>query len=396
MRLRFLLGLVAVLSAVGFLPSSSVSAQEKGKAVKEKKLTIGSEAPSLDIAHWVQDGNGKFSEVTKFESGKVYIVEFWATWCRPCISSMPHLVEIQHKYQDNGVQIISVSREPLETVEKFLERTVRGEKEKTYKELTSAYCLTTDPDGSVSKDYMRAAGQNGIPTAFIVGKDGHVEWIGHPARMDQPLKAIVEGNWDREKFATEFKKAEIVKGLSRKLRNLVNRNPKKAIEFIDAEMGKTENAEFKSFSDQMKLAKLHCMVLTNASPEETEQYLEKVSTFLGENPRNIYAVGSRLANAVRGKRNLVNKKAMSKIAEMVLGSADKASKSIQWLVYDAAVQLHYAAGNLDLAIKAQELGLKVPAPKNVKTKMEKFLKKIRSEQDGGSQNESKAETSDES
>jgi thiol-disulfide isomerase/thioredoxin len=167
-------------------------------------LTIGDKAPALDIEHWVSDRDGQFSGFTGFEKDKVYIVEFWATWCGPCISSMPHIVETQDEYADKGVQIISVSREKLETVEKFLKRKVRGEKEMTYAELTSAYCLTTDPDGSVSKDYMEAAGQGGIPTAFIVGKTGQIEWIGHPMQMDKPLEEIVADEWDRDAFAKEF------------------------------------------------------------------------------------------------------------------------------------------------------------------------------------------------
>lgn len=45
---------------------------------------------------------------------------------------------------------------------------------------------------------MRASGQRGIPTAFIVGKSGLVEWIGHPMSMDEPLAQIVDGSYDRE------------------------------------------------------------------------------------------------------------------------------------------------------------------------------------------------------
>lgn len=198
---RFLncrLGLATALAVTTLLFSSATT------NAQDDVLTIGSKAPKLDIEHWMSDRDGEFADFDGFEKDKVYIVEFWATWCGPCISAMPHIVETQDKYADKGVQVISVSREKLETVEKFLKRKVRGEKEKTYAELTSAYCLTTDPDASVSKDYMQAAGQGGIPTAFIVGKTGEIEWIGHPMSMDKALEQIVGDEWDRDKFAKAF------------------------------------------------------------------------------------------------------------------------------------------------------------------------------------------------
>ena len=176
------------------------------------ELTIGSKAPKLDIEHWVSNGNGKFKPIKDFEAGKVYVVEFWATWCGPCVMSMPHLAETQNKYADKGVQLISVSDEDLETVEGFLKRQVKGadkdDKENTYGKLTSVYCLTTDPDKSVNADYMEAAGQNGIPTCFIVGKTGQIEWIGHPMEMDGPLDKVVEGSWDRDVYLAAFKKEQ--------------------------------------------------------------------------------------------------------------------------------------------------------------------------------------------
>ena len=196
-------GLATALAVTTLLSSAATTnAQDDGV------LTIGSKAPKLDIEHWMSDREGEFADFDGFEKDKVYIVEFWATWCGPCLSAMPHIVEIQNEYADKGVQVISVSREDLKTVEKFLKQTVRGEDEKTYAELTSAYCLTTDPDASVSKDYMTAAGQGGIPTAFMVGKTGEIEWIGHPTypkgAMDKVLGQVLEDEWDREKFAETF------------------------------------------------------------------------------------------------------------------------------------------------------------------------------------------------
>ena len=191
--------------------SPSYAFQETSTDTKNSstsKLDIGSDAPSLDISEWVSNRDGKFKEVTDFKSGNVYVVEFWATWCPPCIAAMPHISELQNEYVDQGVQIISVSDESLEKVEKFLKKEVKGSDE-TYGELTANYCLTTDPDKSVKKSYMRAAGESGIPVAFIVGKEGKIEWIGHPNKIEKPLEQVVAGEWDRDAAkATRARKIE--------------------------------------------------------------------------------------------------------------------------------------------------------------------------------------------
>ncbi len=167
-----------------------------------KELTIGSDAPPLDIEHWLQDGEGFFKPVKEFEDNKVYVIEFWATWCGPCIQNMPHIAELQKQYRGQDVQIIGVSDETKEEVTEFLDQE-HPQLEKKMAEVTSAYSLTTDPDRSAHEDYMEASNQQGIPTAFIVGKDGKIEWIGHPAAMDPVLEKVVKDSWDREAFKEE-------------------------------------------------------------------------------------------------------------------------------------------------------------------------------------------------
>ncbi|MEL7338066.1 MAG: hypothetical protein AAFN70_17870, partial [Planctomycetota bacterium] len=166
--------------------------------------------------------------------------------------SMPHLAELQTQYADQGVQLVSISDEPLETVTEFLKRNVpasvlasakkKGDaasKNKssdaakpepiTFDQLTSAYCLTTDPDESCYKDYMRAANQNGIPTAFVVGKTGVVEWIGHPMQIDEPLEQIVSGTWDRAAAKEKFELEIRADAAFAKFRRMAGNNPEKAL-----------------------------------------------------------------------------------------------------------------------------------------------------------------------
>ena len=58
-------------------------------------LNIGDPAPALRVRGWV-----KGEPVERFEKGKVYVLEFWATWCRPCIAAMPHLSALAGEYKD--------------------------------------------------------------------------------------------------------------------------------------------------------------------------------------------------------------------------------------------------------------------------------------------------------
>ena len=180
---------------------------------------IGSKAPALNIENWVQDGNGKFKPVEEFEAGTVYVVEFWATWCGPCVMSMPHLAELQTKYRDQGVRIISITDESLDEVNDLLAQKNPQEDDKTFDEITAAYSLTSDPDRSAHMDYMESAGVNGIPSAFLVGKTGQIEWIGHPGNLDEPLEAVLNDDWDREQAKKMWDRQKAIEKMSMLARN---------------------------------------------------------------------------------------------------------------------------------------------------------------------------------
>ena len=108
---------------------------------------------------WIQG-----AEVTAFAPDKVYVVEFWATWCGPCIVMMPHMAEMQAEYRDKGVTFIGyTAKDPNNTAEKVSTFVSKRGPKLGY---TFAYGDTSDTYDA----YMKAAGQGGIPCSYVVDK----------------------------------------------------------------------------------------------------------------------------------------------------------------------------------------------------------------------------------
>jgi thiol-disulfide isomerase/thioredoxin len=164
---------------------------------KATKLAVGDPAPAMSIAKWI-----KGAPVTSFENGKVYVVEFWATWCGPCIASMPHLSALQKEFKDS-VTIIGVGSQDKNgnTLEK-------SQKMVADKGDVMGYTVAWDNERATSDAFMKAAGQGGIPCSFVVDKQGKLAYIGHPMFLDLVLEKVVEGKWDVKAGNAEVKSLE--------------------------------------------------------------------------------------------------------------------------------------------------------------------------------------------
>ena len=151
----------------------------------------GDPAPELKIAKWVKGEPVSLSA----DPRNIYLVEFWATYCPPCLVSIPHLTEIQKRFKDKNVTIIGISAEPLNVVTAFVKK--MGAK--------MDYHVAIDQDAETTTSYMGPEGAIPIPHAFIV-RENKVLWRGNPlGPVDRILDDVIAGKYDLAKAKAAFK-----------------------------------------------------------------------------------------------------------------------------------------------------------------------------------------------
>jgi len=149
-----------------------------------RAASLGDAAAPLEIAEWIK---GDAVDLAAVKGKKVVVVEFWATWCGPCKVSIPHLTAMQKKYGHRGVVIIGVSDEEASKVKPFVNE--QGGQ--------MNYTVAIDLNRATSSAYMEKFGQNGIPHAFVIDKEGRVAWHGHPmSGLERVLDQLASNTFD--------------------------------------------------------------------------------------------------------------------------------------------------------------------------------------------------------
>lgn len=138
----------------------------------------GEPAPRLALAGLL---NAPLTELKNIEElkGKVVILEFWATWCEPCVEALPRLNALAEKYKDKPVVFISVTDEPGDKVARFLKTTpVKG-------------WVAPEAPAAVFKAY-RVFGR---PHTVIIGRDSIVAAVTYPDKVTEAaLNSLLAGN----------------------------------------------------------------------------------------------------------------------------------------------------------------------------------------------------------
>jgi thiol-disulfide isomerase/thioredoxin len=139
-----------------------------GASYKAAMDLLNKPAPALKLTNW----HGKEPE----QAGKIVLIDFWATWCGPCIAQIPHANEIAKKYADKGVVVFGACcPEGAETMAK-----VAKDKNMEY------------PTGKLDKREVESWKVGFWPTYAIVDRAGKLRAVGlEPGRVEPFLDALV-------------------------------------------------------------------------------------------------------------------------------------------------------------------------------------------------------------
>lgn len=131
----------------------------------------------------------KGAPVEKFETGKVYVLDFWATWCAPCIAAMPRLSALAHKYKNTVTFVaIDVLEEKTTTINKVKAR-VDGLGSKM------DFSVAVEDTNFTVHDWFGKSLQS-IPKDVVINSQGKVAWIGSPTDLPEVLPKILKGTWN--------------------------------------------------------------------------------------------------------------------------------------------------------------------------------------------------------
>ena len=158
---------------VGFSVIFLVSCGQVPVEAAKVGVDIGQEAPGFSL----KDTGGKPVSLKDFRGEKIVILDFWASWCSPCLRAIPELNKLQKDYAEKDVQVlgINIQESPAKAISIKVKYMVK-------------YPILLDIKGTVAKDYK----VRGIPNLILVDKDGVVQYNGHaPFKLRTELEKLV-------------------------------------------------------------------------------------------------------------------------------------------------------------------------------------------------------------
>ena len=191
MRRHSLIALLVVSGIVTLNNLSNVHAingvpkRQEQQTIKPSLLKLGTERPALSF----QLLSGKNAPTWQTLEGRVVIVDFWATWCTPCIESIPRLNDLHARFEHEKVTFFSVTYEPPQYVREFLKEHPIGSE------------VAIDD----SLDTFKTFQAWGIPVIFIFDSKGKLVATTHPNNLTpEVISAALRGEVPQVKQAVPW------------------------------------------------------------------------------------------------------------------------------------------------------------------------------------------------
>lgn len=323
---------------------------------EKNSLRMGSPAPQIKVERWLLG-----QRLTEFQPGKVYIVEFWATWCAPCVAAMRHLIELQEKYKATGVEVIGVAAS--EQGSSAVEAAANLEAWLTERFPNLNYRIAFDHTGDMKKLWMKASYSFAIPTCFVVDGDGHIAFIGAPRQLGEVLPKILKGIW-RTSDGAKVADAERIAESEREAREIALREPIEAA--IKAEDWATALSAIRvaiaALPDEFYFRVLHADLLLHKMRDTqtglpvirrlVQEVIEQKSAVLMANVLGIlFDPAKDHDDFPSAERFAIGKDLSGRILALNPPEDDENDK----LCYKPVAQYYYESGERDRAIKLVEL-----------------------------------------
>ena len=128
-------------------------------------------APEIKITNWLKN-----APADKTLANKFIVLEFWATWCKPCLEYVPHLNELQKKYKQDNLLFLSISDEKEARISKILEK------------INFETIVVTDTSKTTFENY-KSLEYNDVmrPTTVLIDDKGKVKWVGYPKLLTEKV-----------------------------------------------------------------------------------------------------------------------------------------------------------------------------------------------------------------
>jgi peroxiredoxin len=140
------------------------------------QITVGSLAPEITLP----DATGKMVSLSSFK-GKVVLIDFWASWCKPCRESIPSVIKLQKKYQSKNFEVFGVS---IDSKKKAWLGAIKKDK--------INYTQVIDLDGWQAKS-AAAYGVEAIPATFLLDKTGKIVAIDLEGKeLEEKIKSLLD------------------------------------------------------------------------------------------------------------------------------------------------------------------------------------------------------------